>query len=317
MEKKYFSLILVFITLFILQACKDSNDTSVSPMTHEYDWEGEVGKFNEPYRDSIIFNSDRSIGTAFAPSVHMMYKDGTGIHAKTTEWFTFGACWSPRKWKIFFMADTSFGESARSVYVMDANGANKKRITDPAQDIIGLAVAPDGKKIAYVVNFKNAYSALFVANPDGSNPKQITEDFRDFGFIMLSWSSDSKRIAYDGADYRIKVVNADGSNNGILFEAPKQCHFPAWSPDGTKMVYTSWGDDSPDIFIFDFENKINTRITYRFGFVQSPKWSPDGKKIIFAKRGENTPDHIYIMNRNGSDLQEITTGIGSDWGAVW
>lgn len=117
----------------------DSNDI--------INWEGNFPNYNIAYKDSILFTSDRLLGRSFIPSVHIMYKDGSGMRGFINEWFTFNATWSPRKWKILFIADTSFCEPQRTLFMMDANGSNKKRILLVGEDVWYGRWSPEGIKI--------------------------------------------------------------------------------------------------------------------------------------------------------------------------
>jgi 3-oxoacyl-[acyl-carrier protein] reductase len=95
-------------------ACSQKNPLNTD--FDQKDWEGHAPNYNEACRDSILFTSNRHLGTAFAPSIYIMNKDGSGTRSLTKEWFTFGARWSPQKWKIIFVTDASFGKPERSLY---------------------------------------------------------------------------------------------------------------------------------------------------------------------------------------------------------
>jgi Tol biopolymer transport system component len=302
-EAFLFSILFVFFT-----GCRESTDDPITPTLPQYDWEGESGKYNEPYRDSILFNSDRYLGTSFAPSVYMMYKDGSGINARTTQWFTFAATWSPRKWKIFYIADTSFGESARGLYVMNGDGSNKRRITPPSEDVWGVSCSPDDKKLAYIVLDTAGQGKIRITNPDGSNAHDITGFFGPQTFHTVSWSSDSRHIVFDGHTTGIGIVNADGSGFGTLFAYSYQCWDPDWSPDGSKIAFVSFAHPDSSYYANIFYYEVGTRriyqVTHTRAFDQGPHWSPDSKEIIFSSRlpGLDSPDHLYLVNVAGSDV---------------
>ena len=53
-----------------------------------------------------------------------------------------------------------------------------------------------------------------------------------------------------------------------------------------------------------------------FGSGYSPKFSPDGTKILFIRYDGNY-NHIFIMNKNGNSLVQLTSETYSDYEAVW
>ena len=91
---------------------------------------------------------------------------------------------------------------------------------------------------------------------------------------------------------------------------------PRWSPDNTKLAFTSYASGNPEIYLFSFET--NRRIpfpTYK-GLNTTPAWSPDGKKIAFCSSMGGDPE-IYISDVNGYNLQRLTFSPGVDISPVW
>lgn len=50
---------------------------------------------------------------------------------------------------------------------------------------------------------------------------------------------------------------------------------------------------------------------------RGPLWFPDGEKIAFAKRDENQHEQIWVMQPDGSGLQQLTVGGISTCFPVW
>ncbi len=318
-------LIGVALSLSVVASCAKSTGPIVSPI-EEMDFEGDVTKFNESYKDSAVFVSSRSWG------VSMMYKGGGRINTLATQWDAFNATWSPRKWKVFYVAETN-GDAGRVLFVMNADGSGNQRISAASEDVWGAACAPDGKKLAYIVLGNSGKGKIRIAGPDGSGAHDIT------GFILLNqshkltWSPDSRRIAFDGllVDYplaRLWVIgtaNADGSQVGALFQPTHQCFEPDWSPDGTKIAYVTWtlvGDTYyPKIFYYDLTTQKSSQVTSDKSYDNGPHWSPDSRQIIFASSTSSfyTPSFLFMITINDPPRYQVTFGTSTtqDWDSDW
>src|SRR5437773_5497300 len=81
------------------------------------------------------------------------------------------------------------------IYVMDPDGKNQRNITNSPASETRPAFSPDGKKIAFVRDFKG----IFLMNPDGSGQTQIL-DGASAGFSYITsfpnWSPDGKQIVF-------------------------------------------------------------------------------------------------------------------------
>ena len=57
---------------------------------------------------------------------------------------------------------------------------------------------------------------------------------------------------------------------------------PSFSPDGTKLAYSSSRHGSPDVFIYDLASRQHQRISTHWGIDTEPSWTPDGNALIFT-----------------------------------
>jgi TolB protein len=74
-----------------------------------------------------------------------------------------------------------------------------------------------------------------------------------------------------------------------------------WSPDGTKIAFTSDRDGDAAIFVMNADGTGIQQLTNNDSTDSDPMWSPDGTKIAFA-RGKG----IFVMNADGTGIQQLT-----------
>jgi Tol biopolymer transport system component len=188
--------------------------------------------------------------------------------------------WSPDGKRIAFsvMPDGDFAKT--SLYVMDADGKNLKRLGEGTGML--PVWSPDGKKILYTffekVERKYPYSKsrfdnprLYVMDADGKNAKALTKGKTQSG----AYSPDGKRIAFLGiisGDTVLGVMNADGSEPRALLK--------------------EWGEVGPNAVV-------------------GPKWSADGKRIFFNRVFISREDDlvaavIFVMDADGKNVKALT-----------
>jgi TolB protein len=86
----------------------------------------------------------------------------------------------------------------------------------------------------------------------------------------------------------------------------KDCMSPRWSPDGRRLIYTSYFRSGfPDIFVIDTgTGQCSTLVSFK-GTNSGGRFSPDGGRVAMVLSGEGSPD-IYVGSANGRDIRRLT-----------
>ena len=116
----------------------------------------------------------------------------------------------------------------------------------------------------------------------------------------------------------IFAADLDGQNLVRLTNAPGYDAEGSYSPDGSKIVFTSFRDGDGEIYIMDADGQNPRRITHAKGYDGGPFFSPDGKRIIYrSDRKGNDLLQVYLNNTEGTAERALTSNEFVNWGPYW
>src|SRR5947209_8774422 len=127
-----------------------------------------------------------------------------------------------------------------------------------------------------------------------------------------AFSPDGARIAFS-ANGNIWIVNNDGTNPNQMTISGSDIA-PAWSPDGTKLTFTSARSGSYQVWTMNQDGTNQINISNSSSQDGLSVYSPDGTKIAFERSpsATNPVGRIWTMNPDGSGQAQLTNGPGND-----
>jgi hypothetical protein len=141
-------------------------------------------------------------------------------------------------------------------------------------------------------------------------------------FVFSLWASEftfaEDWIAFQSdidGDLDIWAIQPDGNGLQQLVDMPGTQGEPHWSPDSSKIAFSSNYSNTHEIWVYDWFKGTSTRIYTGSDHVSSPAWSPDGQRILFDE-GYSSPD-IFIMNKDGTNVQRVPVQEGYTMWPSW
>jgi len=175
--------------------------------------------------------------------IYVMNPDGTGAEPLTPASVkTIHPNWSPDSRSIAYCTDDDLKppkKNSSEIYSIDLATRQSKTVITGGTNTYPVW-SPDGKKLAFRRMLGETNSEVFVANADGSEAHNITNDPAFDGWP--AWSPDGRRIAFasnrGNQNYQIYTMNPDGSDVSLVAATEGRGTAPKWSPDGKTIYFT-------------------------------------------------------------------------------
>ncbi len=120
-------------------------------------------------------------------------------------------------------------------------------------------------------------------------------------------------------DHRVKrlaIMDSDGANHRFITNGQTTALTPRYSPDYQSIVYLSYLNGNPRIYIYDIGTGRQRLVTQSANPTFAPRWSPDGRYILYSMAvGGNTD--VYRVSAQGGESVRLTSTPGIDVGGSY
>lgn len=252
--------------------------------------------------------------------------------------------------KLIFQSKRD-GRQCDQIYTMNIDGSDVRMVSTGKGRTTCSYFQKNGKKIVYgsthlagdacppAPDFSQGYVwaiypsyDIFVANADGSKPKQLT---KEVGYdAEATISPDGKKIVFtstrDG-DLDIYTMDIDGKNVKRLTTELGYDGGPFFSPDGKQIVYRAFHPKTEaeiarykdrlkndliepnnfEIWVMNADGSNKRQVTKLGAASFAPFFTPDGRSIIFstnyfAKDRRKRNFELALINVDGTGLEQVT-----------
>ena len=167
-----------------------------------------------------------------------------------------------------------------------------------------------GTQIAFVSSRNGGTKEIWAMDYDGANQHELTS----LHSIALTprWSPDASRIAFTCFATFAKVTGPQicmySMDSGKVVSFPRfkgTNSAPAWSPDGSQLVFSSSMGGNPELYVTDTSGSHPKRLTFSSGASTSPAWNPKtGQTIVYVGDRGGVPK-LYMANADGTNTTEL------------
>jgi Tol biopolymer transport system component len=220
------------------------------------------------------------------------------------------AYFSPDGTQLIYQTNPGTSGTCDQIFTMRVDGSNKRQLSNGGRTTCGYFF-PDGKSIVYASTHLG--SSECPPRPSFSR-----------GYVWPVYAS-----------YDIFRAAPDGSRSTRLTSTEGYDAEATIGPDG-RIVFTSVRDGDMEIYSMNGDGSDVRRLTSRPGPDGGPWFSPDGKQIVFRGRPiteqkeladyqsllkdelwRPTTLEIFVMNRDGSNLRQVTRLGGANFAPAW
>ena len=210
------------------------------------------------------------------------------------------------------------------LFLSDADGSNRRRLTNYAGSDSNPVWSPDGARIAFMSDRESAYPErglgpyayfYFTIAADGSDVRKISGEAVPLEWRLPVWSPDGRRLAFVAQIGEEKKVPYQGKRSDRWSDPPR------YSYDYTvqrHVIYTVEPDGSNLARLWD--DTVRSGYTHRLRAGESDvsvpeevighlKWSPDGRRIAFDAQVYGESPKLFVLELDGSEQYDIDAAV--------
>ncbi len=154
----------------------------------------------------------------------------------------------------------------------------------------------------------------YIGNP--KRPKRLAHYFTDQLYEKLTgrkgiFSTRQLFVSSSSGNKELYVSDYDGSNARRITRNGSINLSPQWSPDGKKLIYTSYKEGCACLYMLDLKTGQDRALSKNPGINISGRFSPNGESVALTLSSKESPD-LYILDIETGTKKRLTKNYGID-----
>jgi TolB protein len=112
------------------------------------------------------------------------------------------------------------------------------------------------------------------------------------------------------------LLDADGERIQQLTTEGTLDLLPAFTPDGRRILFTSYRYDNPDLLSYDMQSGAITKVSTQPGLNTGGKQQPGGSQVVLTLSKDGNSE-LYLIDMSGRISQRLTKSWGIDTSPEW
>ena len=222
-----------------------------------------------------------------------------------------GPRWSPDGKRLLY---SSSADGSSQLYVRWMDSGQTAKISNVTMGAGNATWSPDGRWVAFTMFVEEQTEPLasLPSAPEGAEwapPAKV--------ITALHYRADGGGFLTQGHTQLFVIPSEGGTPRQLTTGEFDVSGAPAWTPDGTALLFSSNRRDDADyepldseVFEVSFEGGTVKALTSRYGPDGGPVVSPDGNHVAYYGFDDRHQGHqvaeLYVMLRDGSGSRSLT-----------
>ncbi|HET7113711.1 MAG TPA: DPP IV N-terminal domain-containing protein, partial [Pyrinomonadaceae bacterium] len=229
------------------------------------------------------------------------FDDGPGTYERVTA--AGGAkelwpMWSADGRRLYYVsdrADAGNKSGAQNVWVVTPGRSDFRRVSNFTDGrVLWPNISYDGREVVFERNFgiwkldtdSGKTTEVSITRRGASSGPAIERVRLTDRISEMQLSPDGKKVAFIVRGEVFAASAADGGDAARVSKSAAEEYQVTWAPDSRRLVYVSGRDGTPHLFLYDFNNNTETKLTSEVADDSTPRFSPDGKSLAFIRGGK-------------------------------